>query len=132
MATIDLKNVSVEFPVYNVTARSFKKEFMRIATGGAVVGDERNHMVVNALKDVSLSLQDGDRIGLIGHNGSGKSTLLRLLARIYEPSHGNIKIDGNVSPMLNITHGIEAEFTGIENIAIRGTVLGLTRQQIDE
>lgn len=134
MAKIDLKNVSVEFPVYNVNARSFKKQFLRLATGGAVVEDahERNHVVVNALKDISFSLQDGDRVGLIGHNGSGKSTLLRLLAKIYEPSRGNLKMEGNISPMLNIVYGIENEFTGNENIGIRGTLLGLTRKQIKE
>jgi ABC-type polysaccharide/polyol phosphate transport system ATPase subunit len=130
MAKIELKNVSIEFPVYNVSARSFKKQFLRMTTGGAVVEDARHHVVVNALKNISLSLHDGDRVGLIGHNGSGKSTLLRLLAKIYEPSQGSIDIEGSISPMLNITHGIEAEFTGTENIAIRGTVLGLTREQI--
>jgi ABC-type polysaccharide/polyol phosphate transport system ATPase subunit len=132
MARIELQNVSVEFPVYNINARSFKNQFLRVATGGAVVEDANKHVVVNALKNVTLSLKEGDRIGLIGHNGSGKSTLLRLLARIYEPSDGHILIDGNVSPMLDITQGIEAEFTGIENITTRGTLLGLTRQQIKE
>jgi ABC-type polysaccharide/polyol phosphate transport system ATPase subunit len=134
MAKIDLKNVSVEFPVYNVNARSFKKQFLRLATGGAVVEDPhaRSHVVVNALKDISFSLQDGDRIGLIGHNGSGKSTLLRLLAKIYEPSGGHLKIEGSISPMLNIVYGIESEFTGRENIGIRGTLLGLSRDQIKE
>lgn len=132
MASIDLKDISVDFPVYNVNARSFKKQFLRLATGGSVIGDTRNHVVVKALNDISISFKNGDRIGLIGHNGSGKSTFLRLLARIYEPSAGHIKIDGNVSPMLDITHGIETEFTGKENIIIRGTVLGLTRAQIQE
>lgn len=132
MARIELQNVSVEFPVYNVNARSFKNQFLRVATGGAVVEDANKHVVVNALKNVTLSLKEGDRVGLIGHNGSGKSTFLRLLARIYEPSDGRILVDGNVSPMLDISQGIEAEFTGIENITTRGTLLGLTRQQIRE
>ncbi len=130
MASIDLNNVSVEFPVYNVNARSFKKQFLRMATGGSVVEDVKNHVIVNALEDVSLSLKEGDRVGLIGHNGSGKSTFLRLLARIYEPTSGDIKIEGNISPLLGLTHGIETEFTGKENIIVRGTVLGLTRDQI--
>lgn len=131
MASIDLKNISVEFPVYNINARSFKKQFLRLATGGAVAEDVNNRVIVNALKDVSLALRDGDRVGLIGHNGSGKSTLLRLLAKIYEPTNGHVRIDGNISPLLDIVHGIEAEFTGKENIMIRGTVLGLKRDQIE-
>lgn len=132
MARIDLQNVSIEFPVYNVNARSFKKQFIRMATGGTVVEDANQLVMVNALKDVSLSLRDGDRIGLVGHNGSGKSTFLRLLSKIYEPTTGNIHIDGNISPLLDIMHGIEAEFTGYENITTRGTVLGLSRQEIIE
>lgn len=132
MAHINLKNVSVSFPIYNTHARSFKKRFLRVATGGAVVEDDKQQIVVNALKDISLSFKDGDRIGLIGHNGSGKSTFLRLLAKIYEPTAGSLHIQGNVSPMLNIMHGIETEFTGHENIITRGTILGLTRQQIKQ
>lgn len=132
MAKIELQSVSVEFPIYNLNARSFKKQFLRLATGGAVVEDANRHVVVNALNNINLTLEHGDQIGLIGHNGSGKSTLLRLLAGIYEPTHGDIKIDGNISPMLDLTHGIETEFSGFENIAMRGTLLGLTQQEIKE
>lgn len=130
MARIELRNVSVEFPIYNINARSFKKNFLRLATGGNVSKDANEHIVVRALHDISLSIYHGDRIGLIGHNGSGKSTLLFLLSRIYEPTGGDILIDGNVSPMLNLMNGIEAELTGYENINMRGTILGLTRKQI--
>ncbi len=132
MAIIDIRNVSVEFPIYNLSSRSFKKRFIRMATGGAVVKDANQHVVVKALKDISLTARDGDRIGLIGHNGSGKSTFLRLLSKIYEPTTGDIHIDGNISSLLDITQGIEAEFTGYENIITRGTVLGLSRKQIEE
>ena len=60
----------------------------------------------------------------------GKSTLLRLLAGIYEPTIGNIIVDGHISPLLNLMHGIEAESTGYENIMMRGIILGLTSRQI--
>jgi ABC-2 type transport system ATP-binding protein/lipopolysaccharide transport system ATP-binding protein len=132
MAGIDLQSVSVEFPVYNVNSRSFKKNFIRLATGGRVVQDANQHVIVSALNDITLSFKHGDRIGLIGHNGSGKSTFLRLLARIYEPSRGRIRIDGNISPMLELMQGIQGEFTGHENIALRGTLLGLTRAEIKD
>lgn len=130
MARIVLQNVSVEFPIYNVNARSFKKNFLRLATGGSVSHDANKHVVVKSLNEISLNIKHGDRVGLIGHNGSGKSTLLKLLSRIYEPTQGNILIDGNVSPMLDLTCGIESEFTGNENIMMRGTILGRSRTQI--
>lgn len=130
MAKIDLRAVSVEFPVYNINARSFKKTFLRLATGGSIMQDAKQHIVVNALKDITLCFEHGDQIGLVGHNGSGKSTLLRLLANIYEPTHGQMAIEGRVSPMLDLMPGIETELTGYENIKIRGSLLGLTKTEI--
>lgn len=130
MAQIDLRSIFVEFPIFNVNARSLKKHFLKLATGGSVVKDANEHIIVNALNNVSVSFKHGDRIGLIGHNGSGKSTLLRLLARIYEPTRGQININGHVSPMLDFATGMEAEFTGYENIYTRGILLGSTRNEI--
>lgn len=130
MACIELRQVSVDFPIYNANSRSFKKKFLRLATGGTISSDANQRVIVRALKEINLSLQHGDRVGLIGHNGSGKSTLLRLLAKIYEPSAGNLHIEGHVSPMLDLMQGIELEFTGYENIITRGLLLGLTRAQI--
>jgi ABC-type polysaccharide/polyol phosphate transport system ATPase subunit len=132
MATIELNSVSVEFPVYNINARSFKKSFLRLATGGAVVEDENQRVIVSALDNINMRIEHGDRIGLIGHNGSGKSTFLRLLATIYEPTRGNLTIDGHISPMLDLMPGIELELTGYDNIFVRGTLLGLTRKQISD
>lgn len=132
MASIELSNVTVDFPVYNINSRSLKKKFLRLATGGTVSKDANEHVVVRSLNNISLTLSHGDRVGLIGHNGAGKSTLLRLLANIYEPTSGCLRIEGNVSPMLSLMHGIEAEFTGYENIIQRGIILGLTRTQISE
>lgn len=130
MASVELHNVNVDFPVYNINARSLKKRFLRLATGGNVSRDANERVIVRSLSDITLRIKDGDRIGLIGHNGAGKSTLLRLLANIYEPSSGQIRIEGHISPMLSLMHGIENEFTGYENIVQRGIILGLTRKQI--
>src|SRR5689334_3118167 len=132
MANIILNAVSVEFPIYNVNARSFKKQFLRLATGGTVSNDANKHVVVRGLDHLNLSIEHGDLVGLIGHNGSGKSTLLRLLAGIYEPTEGSLAISGHISTMLDITNGIEAEFTGYENIAMRGTLMGLSKKQIND
>ena len=130
MAQIDLESVFVEFPVFNLSSRSLKKHFLKLATGGSIVKDANEHILIKALNNINLNIQHGERIGLIGHNGSGKSTLLRLLAKIYEPSQGRIHIQGNISPMLDFFAGVEAEFTGYDNIYARGIILGLTRKQI--
>ena len=130
MAHIHLRSVSVQFPIFNVTARSFKKDFLRMATGGSIAKDSQDHVVIKALDNISFSLEHGDQVGLIGHNGSGKSTLLRLLATIYEPTHGHLKINGHVSAMLDIMQGVESEFTGFENIYTRGILMGLSRRDI--
>src|SRR5438045_1352776 len=132
MACIDLHSVFVEFPVYNINARSFKKRFIRVATGANVIENPNHHVVVKALNDATVSINHGDRVGLIGHNGAGKSTLLRLLAGIYEPTRGNLRIEGHVSALLDIMHSIEGEFTGYENILIRGTLFGLSRKEIEK
>lgn len=132
MAQIDLRSIFVEFPVYGMSGRSLKKDFLRLATGGKIVRDKHEKMIVNALNDVTLSFKHGERIGLIGHNGSGKSTLLRLLARIYEPTSGDYRIDGHVSAMLDMVHGVESEFTGYENIYTRGILLGLAPKEIKQ
>ena len=130
MARVDLSNVTIDFPVFNVNSRSMKKLFLRLATGGNVSKDANEHIIVRSLSNINLTFFHGDRIGLIGHNGAGKSTLLRLLAGIYEPTSGQLEIEGCVSPMLSLMHGIEAEFTGYENIMQRGIILGLPRKQI--
>lgn len=128
---IHLDSVSVEFPIYNVNARSLKKEFLRVATGGKVSSDkEHRKVLIKALDNISLKLEHGDRIGLVGHNGAGKSTLLRLLSNIYEPTSGHMKIHGRVSSLLDIMLGIEHELTGYENIVTRCTLLGLTKAEI--
>jgi len=130
MANIRLHQVTVEFPVYNINALSFKKNFIRMATGGRVLESANQHVIVRSINDISLEIQHGDRVGLIGHNGAGKSTFLRLLAGIYEPSYGEIKVEGSISTMLDLMYGIEAECTGYENIFNRGLLLGLSKQEI--
>ncbi|MDQ5884269.1 MAG: lipopolysaccharide transport system ATP-binding protein [Pseudomonadota bacterium] len=132
MAFIHLKNVSVEFPLFNTSSLSFKKNFIRVATGGRVLQDANHKVVVRSLSDVSLNIEHGDRVGLIGHNGAGKSTFLRTLAGIYEPNQGVIETEGKISSMLDLMYGIEAESTGYENIFMRGLMLGLTRQEIQQ
>lgn len=130
MASIDFNNVSVDFPIYNASARSFKKRLMQVATGGQLGADAQGRVIVRALDDVSFSFRDGDRVGLLGHNGAGKSTLLRLLTGVYAPSSGTRDVVGEIGSLIDISLGIDPEATGRENIYLRGGLLGLTKQQI--
>jgi len=131
MAYISLENVSVTFPVFNANAKSLLHRVTRRQTGGELIAS-RKLVIVQALKNINLQLNKGDRVGLIGHNGAGKSTLLKLMAGIYEPASGFLQIKGNVSSLFNLTAGMAIEQTGKENIYLRGLMLGLTQATIAE
>ena len=82
------------------------------------------------MRDISLALETGDRVGLIGHNGAGKTTLLRLLAHIYKPSRGQYICRGQVTSLFNINLGMDMDDTGMENIYAIGMFLGMTKEEI--
>lgn len=84
-----------------------------------------------ALKDISLDINQGDRVGIIGKNGAGKSTLLKILSRITAPTEGNIKIKGRIASLLEVGTGFHGELTGRENIYLNGAILGMQRKEID-
>ncbi|MBO7674558.1 MAG: ABC transporter ATP-binding protein [Atopobiaceae bacterium] len=85
-----------------------------------------------ALRNVSLEVRRGERVGIVGVNGAGKSTLLKLLCRITAPTEGRIELWGRVSSMLEVGTGFHREMTGRENIYMNGAILGMTGAQIDE
>jgi lipopolysaccharide transport system ATP-binding protein len=130
MASIDFNNVSVDFPIYNANGRSLKKFLIQVATGGQLGADLTGRVVVRALEELTFTLKDGDRVGLIGHNGAGKSTLLRLLSGVYTPSSGDSSITGEIGSLIDISLGIDSEATGRENIFLRGSLLGIKRSDI--
>ena len=132
MAEIQFKEVSIAFPIFNAESRSLKNKVLSLSTGGKLGLNAKGVAEIRALDHINFNFKNGERIGLIGHNGSGKSTLLRALSGVYTPQHGSIKIQGETTSLIDISLGINAEFTGRENILIRGSLLGLTRKQIEE
>jgi ABC-2 type transport system ATP-binding protein/lipopolysaccharide transport system ATP-binding protein len=134
MPLIEANNIGIEFPVAPPNARSFRHLAIRTASrvGGKVSKDEGSFRFVRALDGVSFTLKRGDRLGLVGPNGAGKTTLIRVLAGIYEPTAGSLRMVGRNVPMFDIGLGMDDEASGYENIRIRGLILGLSPQQIDE
>ena len=83
-----------------------------------------------ALKDISLEIQKGAKLGVMGRNGAGKSTLLKILSHITEPTHGKISINGSISSLLEVGTGFHPELSGRENVFLNGAILGMKRSEI--
>lgn len=130
MASILLEDVSVDFPIYSASSRSFKKTMIWMGTGGRIARDAKDRVVVQALRNLNLRISEGDRLGLIGHNGAGKTTLLRAIAGVYEPSGGRIHCEGHVTPLFDSTLGMDMEATGYENLYLRGLFLKIPPAEI--
>lgn len=84
-----------------------------------------------ALKDINFSVDEGDVVGIIGKNGAGKSTLLKILSRVTSPTVGTIKVKGRIASLLEVGTGFHPEMTGRENIYMNGTIMGMTKTEID-
>ena len=126
MSSIRVENLSIKFRIYHDRSPSFKDYFANLFKRKS----QASYSDFWAVKDVSLEIRAGDRVGIVGHNGAGKSTLLKALCRVYESSDGLISVDGRIAPLLEIGAGFHPEFTGRENIYLNGAILGYTKQQI--
>ncbi len=128
MAKIKLQHVDLTFDIRK-NVRVTLKEFL---VRGMFRRGVNPRMRVRALQDVNLTLDEGDRVGVIGHNGAGKSTLLKLLAGIYPPTKGKRLVDGQISSLFDIALGFESEATGWENIGYRSYLQGETPKTIKD
>jgi ABC-2 type transport system ATP-binding protein len=130
MATvaIDMRGVSKAFVLRHNRADSLKLRVL-----GFVNQRYREHrQLFWALKDINLTLYEGDTLGLIGPNGSGKSTLLRLIAGILFPSRGEIRLKGSVASLLELGVGFHPDLTGRENVYLNTSLYGLSRRETDQ
>lgn len=114
MASIELRDISFRYPIRKIGRR------------------RRRRKPVPALKNISLTVGAGDRVGLIGNNGAGKSTLLRVLAGIYVPQRGVLEIRGRVTSLLSLSVGLDYGASGRENIVMVGMLLGFSRSKIEK
>jgi ABC-type polysaccharide/polyol phosphate transport system ATPase subunit len=133
VTAIIAENVTVDFPIYGGSHRSLRHTLFA-RTGGLIRREgtgRQQRVIVRALDGLSFTLQNGDRIGLIGHNGAGKSTLLKVLAGVYHPDTGSLRIEGRVSPLFNSAPGLDFDDNGYENIMTCGLFLGMSAEEIN-
>jgi ABC-type polysaccharide/polyol phosphate transport system ATPase subunit len=116
MARLELQQVSVEIPLRGLS-RGVRKD-------GRIIENPAGEVVVAALRDVSIDVRAGDRIGIIGSNGAGKTTLLRVMAGIMPISRGSLTVTGEVYGIFNLTDGVRFSLTGRENARLRYYLLG--------
>jgi lipopolysaccharide transport system ATP-binding protein len=120
---ISLKAVNLHY-----AAVAYKERSLKTLASRAFRLDRRSAEVedIHALKNISLEVRGGERVGLIGHNGAGKSTFLKTVAGLYPISSGSVSVDGQVRSLFDLSLGFEPDATGRENILYRGLLLGLS------
>ncbi len=125
MSVIQLEDINLVFKVWKE-----KRIKDIIIPGSNKFNDYEIDGTVHAIKNMSLTLKDGERLGVIGHNGAGKSTFLKMIAGIYPPTSGELKVEGRISSMFELATGFEMEQSGWDNIYLRGLMLGESPDEI--
>ena len=120
---VRVNDVSKRFRLYHERNQTLKSAILR--------GKTSRHEDFWALKDISFDVLEGHTHGLIGSNGSGKSTLLKCLAKIYWPTSGSIEYRGRMASLLEVGSGFHLELSGRENIYLNGSILGMSKKEID-
>ena len=123
---IIVDHVDMVFNIANEQLNSLKEYFIKIAR------HELMFREFKALNDISFTVNRGDVYGIVGTNGSGKSTLLKIIAGVLEPSKGSCKVNGTIAPLIELGAGFDYELTARENTYLNGSLLGYSKQFIDE
>ena len=126
---IELNNVWKKYSKQQVLNNSLRDELVSVVTGRKC-RDELAEGEFWALRDVCVTVNKGQCIGLSGHNGSGKSTILKLISNVTYPTKGTIRVNGRVAPLIELGAGMHPDLTGFENIYMNGTILGLSIREL--
>lgn len=121
---IEIKDVSVSYKIRHGASPTLKETVIQ------AFKRQSHDVEIKALQNVSLTLNAGEVLAVIGRNGAGKSTLLKLFARVLPPTSGRVIVRGTVSPMIELGAGFNGELTGVENIVLYGTLLGRTPKEM--
>lgn len=121
---INVKNVEKSFKIYSDKGHTLKERLLFFKQRNSYIKHE-------VLKGVTLEIEKGEVVGLVGHNGCGKSTLLKLMTKIIYPDKGKIEINGKISSLLELGAGFHPDMTGRENIYTNASIFGLTKKEID-
>ena len=130
MARIVVDNINVRYPVMQDQYRSVRRAIIRTLSGGSLYQQDTRMEEVHALNGVSFTLENGDRLGLVGRNGAGKSTLLKTLGGFILPESGNLDIDGTTTSLFSVAGGMDDERSGYDNIFLCGRLLGISRAEM--
>ena len=129
-ASISLHGVTLDYAIYSVRAQSLRNAVLNMAVGGKLMRSANDVTVVRAINNVSFELKEGDRLGLVGHNGSGKTSMLKVLAGVYEPSAGTVKVKGRVSSMISMSIGLDHDASGLQNIKNLAMMQMMSKKEI--
>src|SRR6266851_1990204 len=124
--SIEFQNVVQRFRRIRERPDTLREVFSKI------VRRRQQFQIFEAVKQVSFAISKGETVGLVGRNGSGKSTILKIVAGVYAPSEGQVKVQGTIAPLIELGAGFHHELTGRENILLNGLLLGLTKRQVRE
>ncbi len=122
---VEVKDVTMIFNMASESLGSLKEYFISLARHKLFFEEFR------ALKNISFDVHRGEVVGLVGTNGSGKSTMLKIIAGVLEPSEGEVKVHGNIAPLIELGAGFDPELSACENIYLNGALLGYTKEFID-
>lgn len=124
---IKVEHLTMEFKVTKDKIDTLKEYVIR-----TLKKNKKEKQKIRVLDDITFNVYKGDRVGILGFNGAGKSTLLKILAGIYEPTYGNIVINGKVAPLLELGAGFDKNYTGKNNIYLNGAFLSMKEDFINE
>lgn len=122
---VELAGVSLSYRIPKEAVQTFKEYAIRKLQGRIEHGE------LVALRDATLSIAPGERVGVVGPNGAGKSTLFRVIARVRRPTRGRVVVRGRVAPLLELGLGFHGELTGRKNVVLHGAVMGHSRRDME-